>query len=111
MVSCESGKVVSMGVLAKSCAVCRRFNKQGIEPSTHQCTINHDGSSRGMESTLCVELLEKISGDFERHDHVGQLVTDDDSTIFARCRNVKDGGIVNDDVPTPVLFWRALVTV
>ena len=56
-----------------------------------------------MESTLCVELLEKISSD-EGQVHVGQLVTDDDSTIRSRCKNLKDGGIVRDDVPTPVFL-------
>ena len=104
MVGCESGKVISMGVLAKTCAVCRRCNIRGIEPSPHSCTINYDGSSGGMESTLCVELLEKISGDYEERVHVGELVTDDDSTIRSRCQNKKDGGTVRDDVRTPVLL-------
>ena len=104
MVGCESGKVISMGVLAMACAVCRRCKRRGIEPSHHSCTINYDGSSGGMESTLCVELLEKISSDYEGRVHVGELVTDDDSTIRSRCRNKKDGGTVRDDVRTPVFL-------
>ena len=91
-----------MGVLGKSCAVCRRYNTRGIEPKTDPCTANYDGSSGGMESTLCVQLLEKICRDFQGHVHVRHLVTDDDLTIRSRCRNVKDRGIVQDHVPTPI---------
>jgi hypothetical protein len=87
MVGCSTGKVISMGVLCKKCSTCRANNKKGIEPPLHACPINQSGSSGGMESKLCCELLDEMCAEFEGLVVIGSLVTDDDSTIRSHCTN------------------------
>ena len=101
MIGCSGGRVISMGVLCKKCSVCITANRKGIEPSTHSCTINHEGSSGGMEARLCVQLVEKMSSKFGGMVVLGALVTDDDSTIRSRCRNHSEGGKLSGEIPTP----------
>ena len=104
MVGCTSGKVVCMGVRNKRCSTCTSHNKRGIEPPVHNCVVNHSGSSGGMESQLCEELITKMYEDFEGCVVVGGLVTDDDSTIRSRCKNVEEGGRLAAGIPTPVFY-------
>ena len=68
MVGCKSGNVITFGVLAKKCAVCSRAVRSGLEPSPHDCSINHVGSSGSMEAKLAlqltVELFDKKKANF-----------------------------------------------
>ena len=58
LIGCRSGKVISFGVRAKKCAKCTRYKKIGVTPPTHNCTINHEGSSGSMEENLHCHLLK-----------------------------------------------------
>ena len=104
MVGCSTGKVISMGVLCKKCSTCRANNKKGIEPPLHACPVNHSGSSGGMESKLCCELLDEMCAEFEGLVVIGSLVTDDDSTIRSHCTNKNEGGKLDETTPTPLFL-------
>ena len=77
-------------VLSKTCAVCdwHTSNRPGEPIPEHNCMINHEGSSKSMESKACVELLVQLHA---KGATVRRLVGDDDSTFRANTKHSYKG--------------------
>ena len=57
-----------------------------------------------MEAKLALDLLKEIYVVMNEKVRVGEIVTDDDSTLRAYCRNVCNGGKLPDNIPQPVFL-------
>ena len=61
VIGCQSGNVISFGVLAKKCAKCARVARFGLDVyPPHICTINHEGTSGSMEAKLVLQLTVEM---------------------------------------------------
>ena len=78
-----SKKVISCGVRIKGgCRTCLYSNKNKQTPKDHDCRVNHDGSSKSMESASAVSMLEKA---IDKGLNIIGLTTDEDSSTHAKC--------------------------
>jgi hypothetical protein len=80
LVGCKTGKIISFGVLKKSCVTCEKSNTQQQQLLPHRCNVNHSGSSGSMESSLALKLIEQLHDETNQKAFVNELVTDDDAT-------------------------------
>ena len=89
-----------MGVLKKR-NVRNKYNtsEQSIPP--HICNINHVSSSGSMEVELSFILLEKKYKETNEHVIIQKIVTDDDTTMRCKCKNIRDGGKLPDAIHCP----------
>ena len=77
---------LAVDILAKRCALCDSRKRRNKElQQDHDCSANYEGSSKGMEAPLLISLLTKLHD--ERNVKVETIVSDDDSTMRARCRH------------------------
>ena len=77
----ETGKVLAVHTLNMSCSICNKYRDS--TPPTHDCTINYQGSSQGMESVATVACCQQIlKKDAFIYDHVG----DCDSNTVSKLR-------------------------
>ena len=81
LIGAHSAKVLAMAVKSKACAICAAAKREGIEAAEHECTKNHEGSSKAMESEAAVELIEYLCK--EKHTALDVIVGDDDGTFRA----------------------------
>ena len=79
MVGEKTGKCVWHGVMSKDCYKCTI----GQPPSTHDCRKNFEGSSKAMESSLAVRMLQDLNTE---GCTVKTLIMDDDTTTLSRVR-------------------------
>jgi hypothetical protein len=70
-------KVVARCVKSKLCSTCAAAMARNVEPALHDCTLNHEGSSKAIEAAAAVELLVEIH---EKGKTLKRMVGDDDST-------------------------------
>ena len=96
VIGCRSGKVLRCGVLQKQCSTCNSYRKRDLPVPDHPCNINHDRSSGSMEALLCKDLIEEITTETIGRVMVGQVVSDDDSTLRSVCSSHLKGGKKND---------------
>ena len=100
-IGCRTGKVIMRGVMQKKCSICTSYNKRDLPVPEHTCNINHEGSSGSMESILCRKLLEEVHVMSFNKVAVGEVVSDDDSTLRSYCSLVSNGGSLSPGVREP----------
>ena len=81
----ETGKCLDFGTKNTYCRKCLGAEKRGVDPESHDCHLNHAGSSKAMEGSIAVELCQK--------EKYKVLIGDDDSTVIAKVRSEVDGDI------------------
>ena len=85
----KSRKPIGCEIKSKICDWCTGYcsKNPGVDRKdypVHDCTKNYEGSSGGMESKSCLELITRL---FEKHQvQIGRLCCDDDSSIRADCQ-------------------------
>ncbi|XP_068698222.1 uncharacterized protein [Montipora foliosa] len=80
----ETGKIIGVGTRITACRVCDTAASSQKEPKKkHDCRVNWDGSSKGMEPNLAVEMLNTVKED---NFAVTTLIGDDDTTTMANVR-------------------------
>jgi hypothetical protein len=67
----------------KSCKICSLHRKRDDGVPEHNCTINHNGSSKSMEPLAVVDMVTDLYDCF--YTRVKYLITDDNSTMKANC--------------------------
>ena len=119
MVGAYTKKVIGYKSLSKECSICSNFwKKMGIKkhdnlpepepedeankPEPHECTRNHQGSSKSMECEAILELVKEAFS--ERNFVVGTIVADDDTTMKKVLRHnykeqVSRGVLAKEDWP------------
>ena len=87
----------------KKCSKCLRFNGLGyMVPKPHRYTVNWEGSSGAMKSTLALKLMQYLNKLHNGLVNVTEIVTDDDSTMHAHCKHKNRGGKLTDNIPEPI---------
>ena len=84
LIGTKTGKVIAMLVKAKICCICASAENKNRVPTQHDCTSNHEGSSKGMEAEAAVELLTLA---YSKGTPVTGLIGDDDGTFRAHCKH------------------------
>lgn len=79
-----SKKIISYAVRSKSCRKC----DLGHPVSDHDCKKNYDGSAKGMEADIAVELYTKNPLFIKHHVFGARLVMNNDSATIASLRAV-----------------------
>ena len=83
MIGLRSGKVLGYSTRTKRCAVCEAASRKNRAPSSHDCRLNWNGSSKAMEPDAAVELATST----EKHGaQVAVLVGDEDSSTIKKVR-------------------------
>lgn len=93
IIGIRTAKVVYFGVKNKYCHVCTLSYARICPPNKHECNINYEGPSTGMEATIIVEgfqTCEKLGARF--HQYVG----DGDASTY---KELREAGIYkNPDI-------------
>ena len=83
-----SDKVVDVEVMTKDCRSCKMWNDKKDDPGytnwklTHECQINHEGSSTSMESKGAVQIFNRS---IEKHKlRYVNYIGDGDSSAFSK---------------------------
>ena len=100
-IGCRTQKVVSLGVLQKKCAFCISHKKRDLPIPDHECNSNHSGSSGSMEALLCRQMLEDLYDTTSSKISIGDIVSDDDSTLRKHCSSASKGGKLKEGVCEP----------
>jgi len=79
-----SKKIVSYTIRSKSCRRC----DMGHKKNDHNCKQNYDGSSKGMEADIAVELFTENPLFAKHHVFGARLIMDNDSATIASLRAV-----------------------
>ena len=78
-----SKKVISYDVRIKGgCRTCLYSYKNKQTPKDHDCRVNHDESSKSMESASAVSMPKKA---IDKGRNIIGLMTDEDSSTYAKC--------------------------
>ena len=106
LMGCLNGKVIHAGVLKKRCSTCMRHDGLVDHLPQHKCNVNHSGSSGSMESKLALCMVTDICRETNGAANVGELVTDDDSTMRANLKHKTNNnkGKLDDNVPEPTFL-------
>jgi hypothetical protein len=88
IIGAETKKLLYIGVRNKFCYVCSKHKNKGSEPPKHECFLNYQGPSTGMEGDIIVEGFKRSEEDY------GLIykfyIGDGDSSVFPhiqeRCR-------------------------
>ena len=79
----RTGNVIGYQVKSKCCSKCSIANSLNKPAEEHDCTINWEGSSGGMEAAVALELCIQLHDDSGYNIFVDTIVSDDDSTMRA----------------------------
>ncbi|OPL32872.1 hypothetical protein AM593_01191, partial [Mytilus galloprovincialis] len=83
MVGPQTGKNINYSVRSKDCRVCCRAESRNESPREHTFYRNWEGSSKGMEADLVIEMVKDVQSN---GCTVDALVGDEDSTTIGRER-------------------------
>ncbi|XP_063407854.1 uncharacterized protein LOC134691329 [Mytilus trossulus] len=83
MIGPETGKIINYSVRSKECRVCSRAESRNESPREHACYRNWEGSSKGMEADMVIEMVKDVQS---KGCTVAALVGDEDSTTIGRVR-------------------------
>ncbi|XP_063448459.1 uncharacterized protein LOC134727990 [Mytilus trossulus] len=83
MIGPETGKIINYSVRSKECRVCSRAESRNESPRKHACYRNWEGSSKGMEADMVIEMVKDVQS---KGCTVAALVGDEDSTTIGRVR-------------------------
>ena len=79
----NTGKICGYGIRITDCRKCQYHENRGKKAPDHKCFKNWNGTSKGMEPDVGVEMVHRIE---ERGVQVETLIMDDDTTTMARIR-------------------------
>ena len=99
MIGGHSKKIIDYRCISKSCSFCRNYKKKNGENSRvseHECTRNHDGSSKSMECSALLKMIEDSW--YEKRLQVGTIVCDDDTTMKRILRHKYDELVNNNQM-------------
>ena len=104
LIGARTRKVVAMVVMAKKCSFCVSWAKTNIAAPVpnHDCTKNHEGSSKSMEPLAAVELLVMVH---KQGTPVARLVGDDDSSFRANIRHSYKERMQSETDPFTAKDW------
>ena len=103
LVSCICKKVIAAKVTSKKCSVCARLEKDEAFLKPHRCPLNHEGSSKAMESQAALEIVQEIYNENKGMVFVKSICSDDDSTLRAVLKHPRNNrkGRLPDHIPQP----------
>ena len=106
MIGTMTGKVVAVGVKCKKCTRCTIANKNNTTVRTHNCPVNHIGSSGSMEASMALELITNMSEKSNAKVYIKGVVSDDDSTMRSLLQHKSNHGKGNlpENVQEPIFF-------
>ncbi|XP_071141460.1 uncharacterized protein [Mytilus edulis] len=90
MVGPETGKILNYSVRSKDCRVCSRAESRNESPREHACYRNWEGSSKGMEADMVIEMVKDVQS---KGCTVDALVGDEDSTTIGQVRAIISNSI------------------
>lgn len=104
-----SGKVCSYSERSKDCNGCN----QGLEPGHEGCTKNYEGSSKGMEQDMAIELFTNNDLFEEQNVFGARIAMDDDSTTIAGLQKATAHNIVkwSDRIHSSKNFKKSLYAI
>lgn len=79
----STGKIIDYETKTTSCRKCENASKSGGNPSSHDCRVNHSGSSKSMEPAAAAEIYKRAKANGIRYT---TFIGDEDSTTIARVR-------------------------
>ena len=71
--------------------------------------MNHSGSSGSMESSLALKMVEELYKNTNKRAFVGEIVTDDDTTMRSNVTHTGKKAKLSVDVPEPLPNHRIKV--
>jgi hypothetical protein len=86
LVDVVTGKIIAMKVFSKKCQKCTTYLAQGVLAENipvHNCSKNYDGSSKGMEATVALDMVKGLFENKEVRVTVTKIVIDDDASTRA----------------------------
>ena len=95
-------KVMARCVKSKLCSTCAAAMARNVEPALHDCTLNHEGSSKAMEAAAAVELLVEIH---DKGKTLKRMVGDDDSTFKANIKHSRLLMLNDENHPFTAKDW------
>ena len=75
--------------------------KRDLPIPDHECNSNHSGISGSMEALLYRHMLEALYDTTASKIYVGDIVSDNDSTLRKHCSSVSKGGKLKEEVCEP----------
>ncbi|XP_054265988.1 uncharacterized protein LOC128988593 [Macrosteles quadrilineatus] len=82
VIGAETKKILFLGVRNKFCYVCTKAKTAKKETPPHECFLNYNGPSTGMESNVIVEAFRQSEAEYGLvYKH---YIGDGDSSVFAR---------------------------
>ena len=92
MISCTTGRVISLGLPHKSVPPVVRITKK--ESNHHRTHVQSTILEAAVEWKL-----NSVANCLKKY-----VMNDDDSTMRSHCTNAKEGGKLKDDIPTPLFL-------
>jgi len=83
MIGTKTGKVIGVGIKAKTCRICSNSDANKRPPPPHDCHKNWSGSAKSMESAIIIDIIKEIEMDGKK---IGKMIGDDDTTTIARAK-------------------------
>ena len=111
MIGTKTGKIVNYSIRSKSCHLCALSLNSNTSPSPHDCSINWQGSAKGMESDMIAEMVSAVNQNSSVC--IKAIVGDDDSTTISRLRANIDKNIrkISDANHVKKIFGNNLYSV
>ncbi|XP_061179391.1 uncharacterized protein LOC133188017 [Saccostrea echinata] len=80
----KSGKCIAFSTRNKFCRTCEVGKRRECDSAKHDCRQNWKGSSKAMESDMCVNMLRELD---KQDVSIDTIIMDNDSTTIARARS------------------------
>ena len=81
MIGLHKDNISVFNVKSKTCSTCARVNTLNITPEEHCYQINWEGTIRGMETGLALELFIHLHNTYEYPVYIECIVSDNALTI------------------------------
>ena len=87
VIGMETKKILDYGCANTFCRVCKAAKSKGKQPASHDCRMNHSGSSKAMEAAVGVKLFNQGPKHGVKYS---VFIGDDDSATIAKiCEEVQ----------------------
>ncbi|XP_061195042.1 uncharacterized protein LOC133203237 [Saccostrea echinata] len=83
MIGEHTGKVIGYEVRSKMCRICESAKRNGKEAKEQDCRQNWQGSSKSMEPSMVISMVEKKQ---DKGIKVSTVIADDDTTTISRLK-------------------------
>ena len=106
LVSCHLRKVIAAKITCKKCNTCSRFGEENEMYKPHKCPLNHEGSSKGMESEAALQIVCEMHEKHKQLIYIKGIISDDDSTMRALLKHPDNHpkGRLPINVPQPIFL-------